>query len=249
MDSTNSTPHLTAEESLRIDTFLSVFASIESALQKRLQANSTTKFHRLVSDYRQRNPFWKNDADDLDHYAQIRNFLTHERTAEFGYPVAVTQRSVECLKAIKQRLETPRLVGDRYCRRVEVVTPDRSLVDVLLLAFENAFSQFPVVEGERFKGVITENEITRWLGHQVKGGKTKIALSGVTVRQVMTEREEGRPVVFDFRSVNDPEPDVMGMFQRRAGLEVVLLTASGGQDTPIQGIITQWDAARYPTPS
>ena len=90
MQQPDSGQHLTVEEQRRIEDFLSVFAAIESALQKRLQANATTKFHRPVSDYRQRNPFWQDDADHLEHYAQIRNFLTHERTTEFGYPVAVT---------------------------------------------------------------------------------------------------------------------------------------------------------------
>jgi hypothetical protein len=38
----------------------------------------------------------------------------------------------------------------------------------------------------------------------------------------------------------------MGLFQRQPALEVVLLTESGGKNTPIEGIVTQWDAARYP---
>lgn len=86
MDSTNSTPHLTAEERGRIDTFLAAFTEVETVLQNRLGVNATTKFNRLVSDYRERNPLWQADAADLDHYAQIRNFLTHERTVEHGYP-------------------------------------------------------------------------------------------------------------------------------------------------------------------
>lgn len=248
MDSTNSTPHLTAEERVRIDTFLAAFTEVEAVLQSRLGVNATTKFSRLVSDYRQQNPLWQADADDLDHYAQIRNFLTHERTVEYGYPVAVTPRSVDGLRAILDRLKSPIPVGKRFRREVVTVTPDRSLVDVLGLAFENSFSQFPVVEGDRFLGVVTENEITRWLGRQVKAGKIDIALGGVTVLQVMREREEDRPQVFDFRRLDDPEQEVMGLFQQRAGLEVVLLTESGGRDKPLQGIITQWDAARYPAP-
>ena len=39
----------------------------------------------------------------------------------------------------------------------------------------------------------------------------------------------------------------MGRFQREPGLEVVLLTEDGDQMKPIMGIVTQWDAARYPS--
>ncbi|MDB5308643.1 MAG: hypothetical protein JWO38_2845 [Gemmataceae bacterium] len=244
--STNGDDHLTAEERERIERFLNVFTAIEAELQKRLRVPATTPFNRLLRDYRQQNPYWQDDADDLGHYAQIRNFLTHERTPEFGYPVAVTHRSVECLGAILDRLLTPRPIGEVFRREVVTVTSDQTLVDVLRLAYRNEFSQFPIVDGERFQGVVTENEIVRWLGHQVTNGRTQVELAGVTVLQVMREREPGREVIFDFRRLDDPEQKVMGLFHRRAALEVVVLTASGGRDTPIDGIITQWDAARYP---
>jgi hypothetical protein len=42
-----------------------------------------------------------------------------------------------------------------------------------------------------------------------------------------------------------PENEVMGMFQKHPALEVVLLTPDGRQGTQIEGIVTQWDAARY----
>lgn len=237
---------LTREERERIERFLHLFTAIEAELQTRLRLPATTPFNRLLRDYRQRNPYWQDDADDLGHYAQIRNFLTHERTPEFGYPVAVTRRSVECLSSILGRLRAPRTIGERFRRDVVVVASDQTLVDVLALAYRNAFSQFPVVDGGQFKGVISETEMIRWLGRHVTNGRTHIELPGVTVLQVMQEREPDRPMVFDFQRLDDPEENVMGLFQRRAALEVVLLTASGGRDTPIEGIVTQWDAARYP---
>ena len=53
-------------------------------------------------------------------------------------------------------------------------------------------------------------------------------------------------VIFRFERLNASEEEVMGLFQRQPTLEVVLLTESGGKNKPIEGIVTQWDAARYP---
>jgi predicted transcriptional regulator len=244
----NVNQHLTGEERERIDQFLNLFTAIEGELQKRLRVPTTTQFSRLLREYRLQNPYWQEDAEDLGHYAQIRNFLTHERTPEFGYPVAVTRQSVERLESILKRLQTPRQIGECYRRSVVTVTSDQTLVDVLQLAYRNKFSQFPVVDRAKFQGVVTENEIARWLGHQVTNGRTQVELSGVTVLQVMREHESERVrgVIFDFRRLDAPEDEVMGLFQQRPALEVVLLTASGEQDTPIEGIVTQWDAARFP---
>lgn len=244
--STGGDDLLTVEERERIEQFLCLFTAIEAELQRRLPVPANTPFNRLLREYRQQNPYGQDDADDLGHYAQIRNFLTHERTPEFGYPVAVTRRSVERLATILGRLQAPRTIGEGFRCNVITVTSGQTLVDVLGLAYKYAFSQFPVVDGGHFKGVITETEMIRWLGHHVTNGRTHIELLGVTVLQVMQEREPDRPVIFDFRRLDAPEEDVMGLFQRRAALEVVLLTASGGRDTPIEGIVTQWNAARYP---
>ncbi len=118
--STDGNDLLTTEEQERIERFLALFAAIETELQRRLRVPATTAFNRLLRDYRQRNPYWQDDAEDLGHYAQIRNFLTHERTPEFGYPVAVTRQSVERLTSILNRLRTPRTIGEGF--RCAVVT-------------------------------------------------------------------------------------------------------------------------------
>jgi hypothetical protein len=51
--------------------------------------------------------------------------------------------------------------------------------------------------------------------------------------------------IFHFEKLDAPVEDVMGRFSREAALEVILLTRSGSKDNPLEGIVTQWDAARY----
>ena len=52
--------------------------------------------------------------------------------------------------------------------------------------------------------------------------------------------------IFHFEKPDAPVEEVMGRFSAEPALEVILLTSGGGKDTPIEGIVTQWDAARYP---
>jgi len=150
------------------------------------------------------------------------------------------------LQQICQELQQPRSIGEMFRRKVVTVQSDDALSVVVRMAYEHEFSQFPVVDDGRFNRVVTETEITRWLGRQVSSGNTAADLAGVNVRTVLRERESDQRVIFRFERLDAPEEEVMGLFQRQPALEVVLLTESGGKNKPIEGIVTQWDAARYP---
>lgn len=229
--------------------FLELIREIETALRTRLgnRRSQRVGFAEMIEEYRQRNPYWHRDAEDLDVLREIRNYLTHDRSHHLGDPVAVTQASVDRLVHIRDGLIAPRPIGEQFRREVVTVLPGDTLATVLGIAYERAFSQFPVVELGKFKGVITESEIIRWLGHQVAHGQSVIDTAGVVVETVLEQAEPGRPDIFRFMRLDTPEQEVMGLFQRQPALEVVMLTESGNGNTSLQGILTQWDAARYPT--
>jgi predicted transcriptional regulator len=203
--------------------------------------------HHVIQEYAGLNPYWAKDQKDLDHFRQIRNLLTHEQSDKHGFPVVVTKRSHARLAEIKEGLETPVPISRKHKKKVTTIEPDTSLAVVLKVAYEKEFSQLPVVDqGGRFRGLVTENEITRWLGRHVGRKGTTVDLAGVAVKAVLREKEESaRRQIFQFESLEEPETVVMGLFMRHPMLEVVLLTASGTKDSPIEGIVTQWDAARY----
>ena len=135
----------------------------------------------------------------------------------------------------------------RYRRSVKTVFATDSRAVVLVLAFENGFSQFPVVTDGSFGGLITENEITRWLGRRVKANSNELNLAAVTVKMLLKEMDPflGKITIFHFERLDDPVEEVIGRFSVEPALEAILLTDSGSKHGPIRGIITQWDAARY----
>lgn len=230
--------------------FLDCFSEVEQILKNRLGRlkGDKSKFHQLVGAYLQRNPYWREDADDLDLYADIRNILSHQRSIDHGHPVRIPPRTVNRLGEILARLANPVPIGRRFERAVTTVTPDDPLSGVLARAYELAFSQFPVVDSTtgRFQGLITENAVARFLGRRSRDGAAAIDLGKVTVRQVTKEEEPGlKATLFKFRRLSDPEVEVMSLFAVHPDLEVVLLSEDGTNRKPILGIITEWDAARY----
>lgn len=233
-----------------VEEFLHLFADVEASLKKRLcrRANDTTGVSTLINEYVAKNQFWNDSANRLRNLADIRNLLTHQRSATFGYPIAVAPCSLSTLLEIRDRLQKLEPVSMNYRRSVKTIYATDSLAVVLTLAFENGFSQFPVVTDGRFGGLITENEITRWLGRRVRTNSTEVNLAAVTVKMLLQEKDpflRGIPI-FHFERLDAPVEEVMGRFSVEPALEVILLTDSGSKDTPLKGIITQWDAARYP---
>jgi predicted transcriptional regulator len=231
------------------DRFLAVYGNIEHRLKAKvkLPAHDKTQLSQLIQRYLERNRFWSDDANRLRKIAEVRNVLQHWDDGEQSFPFAVTEKTLEELERIRDRLANPEPVRNHYECTVDVVADTDSLATVVTAAYEKKYSQFPVVVDGVFKGLITESEITRWLGHRARSNGTHIDLTAATVKSVIREKDpfyKGTPI-FDFARLDADVEEVMGLFSARPALEVVLLTESGGRRDPIEGIITQWDAARF----
>jgi CBS domain-containing protein len=240
---------LTSRQRKDNEAFLHLFSDVEGHLKNRLglRSDDRTFVSVLVEKYEEVNPFWTDSANQMRHLAEIRNLLTHQRGLDDGYPIAVAPRSLEALRQIEVHLRKPEPVCVRHRKGVTTVAPDDPLTTILTLAVENGFSQFPVVSEGVFKGLVTENEIIRWLGGRVRSQRNQVNLAEVTVRSVLKEKDPFLRgiAIFHFEGLDAPVQEVMGRFSVEPALEAILLTASGTKHTPLEGIITQWDAARY----
>ena len=231
--------------------FLHIFADIEQLLCERVAEKTVKKppVSQLIDQYAKKNPLWKDAARELHHFREIRNFLSHERSEQHGFPVEVTENAIARLSAIKQALKDPQPISAKHRKDVTQMAPESVLADVLKKAYAKQYSQFPVMEGTDFKGLITENEITRWQGLHVEKHGANVDLAAITVDRVLNEKEpEHHPSpIFRFEEIEAREQEVMALFITHPMLEAVLLTRSGDESTAIEGIVTQWDAARYST--
>jgi CBS domain-containing protein len=229
---------LSSKDRQRVAKFLYLYGDIEKLLSRRLKRSlgDRTDVSNLIKIYLDRSPYWGAEAHALDHFRQIRNFLTHEESLEYGYPVVVTQRSVSRLAEIKEGLARQVPIGREHKKTVTHVTPSESLAQVVKLAYAHQYSQFPVLNDGQFLGLITENELTRWLGRHASIHGSVVDLEEVNVNSVLREKEPGRrnSSIFRFVGLDIPEIDVMGMFIREPALEVVLLTSTGRKDSAMK---------------
>jgi predicted transcriptional regulator len=135
----------------------------------------------------------------------------------------------------------------QFRKPVASVAHEDTLSKVLSTAFECGFSQFPVVNDDKFGGLITEREIVRWLGRRAREHKAEVNLSSVLVKDVLREQDPFMKgiSVFIFAKPDAPVDEVMARFATQQALEVIFITRCGTKKSPIEGIVTQWDAARF----
>jgi predicted transcriptional regulator len=239
------------DEARLAEQFLDEFADVELALKRRLGRRHTdrTGFTDLIELYAKVNPRWRDTAVLLHRLCAVRNILVHERTARDGYPLSVPAVTVDRLHRIRHGLESPEPVSARYTRPVTKVALADTLAFVLAIAYEKEYSQFPVVDAGRFRALITENGITRYLGRHVKARGPVADFREITVARVVCEeeKEKGRKgEIYSFKPADTPVDEVMGLFANRLMLEAVLITRTGKSGTePLIGIVTEWDASRF----
>jgi predicted transcriptional regulator len=214
------------------------FNSIEHLLRMALQIETFMPFTQLVRKYAEEHPRWK-DADFLRRIARIRNVIIHEKREPYCHAVIPTPAIAEELRRCKERLLNPARALPTFERTVETINLDDSLTQVLSLVHQRDYSQFPVYEEGRFKGLLTENGVTRWLAMCAAKSRFAVQLDGIAVSHVLNidaQREN-----FQVVSSDTPVDDVATQFAKFPLLEAVLVTANGKDTEELLGIATRWD--------
>ena len=182
------------------------------------------------------------DFELLNTAAQLQNFLIHDPKRPYDYVAVPTSAIVDRMKQIAERLLHPERVIPRFQKPVETVAPDETLPRVLGPIARSDFSQFPVYSEKTFKGLLTENGITRWFAHQVMK-ESMIETKEVLVRHVVRE-EEKRPDC-DFVARNESVDSIRARFAENKLLEAVLITQTGATGEKLLGIVTRWDRLEH----
>lgn len=226
---------VSAAEILRIERFVAAYNRIDDFLQAQMPSPST--FRGAVDHFASRHPFYR-DAETLRVFAALRNFLVHEKTRPFDYPCVPGEAATLEIERICEDLVHPATIGEAFRREVVTLKPDAPLRIALEMIEKRGISRFPIVEGSKMLGLLTENGIARHLAQLTARGARFEAQ--IAVGQVLP-RETKRPN-FRFAPPKTPVSQVAGWFHEQIYLEAVLI-AQNERQMPLLGIVTRGDVA------
>jgi predicted transcriptional regulator len=234
---------LTKEQHDLIEQLEADYNAVDRLLRAALDVHDQVGFAKLVRRYANEHVGWA-DAEFLITIAKIRNLIVHERTDLHRHVVIPTLAVAERLKHCKERLLNPARAVPTFQRTVETISIDDTLSLVLKIIEERDYSQFPVYEDKRFRGLLTENGVTRWLARHVSSSVPSARLGDVPVSEVLQNEEERKNHQFVRHDMR--VDDVTTLFAKEALLEAVLVTASGDETESLLGIATRWDILHLP---
>ncbi len=229
---------LTKEQGDLIEQFEADYNAVDRFLRGALDADDHIGFAKLVRRYANQHVGWA-EAEFLLTIAKVRNLIVHERTDLHRHVVIPTHAVAEGLKHCKERLMNPARAVPIFQRTVEIISIHDTLSRVLKIIEERDYSQFPVYEDKRFRGLLTENGVTRWLARHVSHSVSSVTLGDISVSEVLQNEEERKNHQFVRHDMR--VDDVTALFAKQTLLEAVLVTASGDETESLLGIATRWD--------
>ncbi len=224
-----------------IERFLAAYNEIDQYLRRVFKSLHYKPFSYLVRSYAKEYHHWRDDAQLLL-FADLRNIIIHAKTAPYRYAAIPSPYVIESIEEIRDRLINPPPVLGRVPNNVVTVSLTDPLMKVLDLINRNAFSQFPVYEAEKFRGLLTENGLARLLANHAHHNLSVIELGDVLVETVLGEEEKRQNCDFVPRKATVDE--VVSKFRQNVALEAVLITEDGKRDEKPLGIATAWDMLR-----
>jgi CBS domain-containing protein len=221
-----------------IQQFEADYNAVDRFLRAALDLDHHVGFAKLVRKYANEHVGWA-DAEFLITIAKVRNLIVHERTDLHPHVVIPTLAVAEGLKRCMERLINPARALPTFQRTVETISINDTLTRVLKIIHHRDYSQFPVLEDNRFRGMLTENGVTRWLARHVVRNLSLVELDAIFVTDVL-QSEEARKN-HHFVPGDMPADEVSELFAKEALLEAVLITANGKDTERLLGIATRWD--------
>lgn len=229
------------------DRFQVAFNQIDAAMRKETGRNRIDGFATVLRDFEKKGSLGS-DGDFLRSAAELRNVLIHNKTLLHCEMAVPTEPVVQRLERLNERIQCPPRIYPMFRSNVVCIAPEDSLVHVMRLVVDRKFSQFPVMEGGRFVGLLTENGITRWLARKIVNSLSLVEFEDAKVSDLIHEEELRANSLFV--SKDTALAEVRERFRENGFLEAVLITHNGRKTKKLLGLMNRWDLVRsYPSPS
>lgn len=222
----------------RVERFQSAYNRVDHFLRKKLKRDNGAAFMGMVKEYAGLYRGWRY-RDFLISVAELRNMIVHTKVNPYEYVAIPADYILQQLEECLSSLENPKRVIPTFKRVVDVFRVQDTLSSVFHHIHRMEYSQFPIYDGDKFMGLLTENGITRWLAEHVVKELSLVELDEVIVAEVIRKEEHRKNYLF-VSSMTHVD-DAAHKFRENEFLEAVLITVSGKATEPLQGIMTKWD--------
>lgn len=227
------------------DRFLAAFNRIEAYLKEEGDVSKYEGFSKALNKAIYKNPMIKNFKEDLEKYSNLRNIIIHE-SIKPNYVIAEPHIDVvERIEKIAEMFESPERVIPKFKREVKKVDLYDNIA-VPLRLIRNGYSQFPVYNGGRFMGLLSDKCIAKWLAHFIEEDIQSIYK--VKVEEILKyDGSGGRNVRFIHKDTTVYNAlSIFSQFRNKnIQVEAILITRNGKTDENLLGIITPRDIVDY----
>ncbi|MHC8517823.1 CBS domain-containing protein [Sporosarcina sp. ITBMC105] len=226
------------------DRFIVAYNRIEKTLSMKVDDNGYLPFYRLIDKAKIKNSVVRKYEDDLREFGDLRNAIVHHRT-DIDYVIAEPHDDiVERIEEIEQRLSNPLSVGALFGCKVHTLQASDHLTLALRMMRDNKFSQVPIYEEGKFKGLITAAGITYWLAGQSTEDSISREIPTLSTVYDYEKRKESFEFVEKDLSVYEADDYFKRAISRGTRLEALLITENAEPDEDLIGIITPFDLLR-----
>ncbi|WP_159462001.1 CBS domain-containing protein [Salirhabdus sp. Marseille-P4669] len=223
-----------------VQRFELAFNRIHARLKELSKGSNSDRFVDLLQENKDKYSAFRYHFYKLKQYAKLRNAIVHEEVEE-GYYIAEPHMSVvEDIERISESVFRPPSaykLATKPVIHLNITTPLEKMLEIIS---RYGYSQYPVYDGKRFKGLITDGGIARWLSDHIPKGYSFVKTCSVS-NVLETERKKNVAFMAKHKDVYELENLFTQFAQKKLKLEAVIITETGDQHELPIGIITSWD--------
>jgi len=223
--------------------FLSTFNAIEHRLREITGENDVTVgYSQLVDLASGEVPEVRQYRDELRGLGYLRNAMVHGYKGKraMAEPEPWVVEEIEKLERIIS--EPPPVYPDFCTREVHTLAPTDSVARAVTMMRQGGYSQMPIYEGKAFRGLLTPDALTVWLGERAAAGVLTLNETPISDVLALAKYED---YIFAGRETNVFEAfEHFRRFQKQGReLRAVLITEHGRENQKLLGIMTDRDLA------
>lgn len=222
----------------RSEIFLTSFNRIEKWLRKQLEFPSNMGVSEMTRRIKKKTELPINEIEyDLIEFSQLRNAIVHNKIEKDFVIAEPNQWAVDRILEIEEKLVHPKTV-EKYTRsNVKTFEASIPLRKILHIIVEKEYSQFPIYQKGKFRGLITTRGLGMWFAkHSENALMVLDDYTAIDILDVDTKRDAVR-----FLSPSDYEYKAINLFKNNPRLEAILITEDGRGNSKLLGIISPKD--------